>query len=226
MRREGRVCGKPTNRTRATGKCRRVGCLGCHAHPVNKSLVKAKGHVKRTAWDITRNHHLDNWRLCTNITYDAAADVNARSSGIWGGSESGDVEVKVFEYPTPEDYHHEEQEEVYEEEHESAAEESGIEDPELEDVNDAPPAAVAGSDDDDGVEEEENEEEIEAEFPDFQAQFRRGSEMFKSEIEAACKQADLPVSEDSWSGIELSDDDRSQTSSWDDWSIVDEEEQV
>jgi hypothetical protein len=61
---------------------------------------------------------------------------------------------------------------------------------------------------------------MEAEFPDFEA-FRHEFESFKSEIEAAGKQASLPVSEDSWSGIELSDDDRSEIS-WDDWSLVDE----
>jgi hypothetical protein len=199
------VSGKPTNHTRATGKCRKVGCPGCHSHPVNKSVVKAKGHVKRTALDITVNHHLDDWRVCAEITYDSEADLNA-NSGIWGSSDSAAAEGKlVLDYPMSE---YDEEKKIYE--HQSAAE-SGVEDPGIEDAGEE--QAV----DSDSSSVEEN---MEAEFPDFEA-FRHEFESFKSEIEAAGKQASLPVSEDSWSGIELSDDDRSEIS-WDDWSLVDE----
>jgi hypothetical protein len=221
-----------TTKTAATGKCRRVGCLGCHSHPVNKSVLKAKGHLKRTAWDVTINHHLDNWRVCTEVTYDSEADLNA-SSGIWGTESSAlDQSCTVVE----DDDHHEQQlvrnqpirfgsysdeevEDLYalDQQHESHEQSAGDQsagiqepvDPELKDL----------------VGEEEEEEEEEA-IPEFEA-FEHGSfESFKSIEEAArCEQeASDAVSEDSWSGIELSGDDdgRSQTS-WDDWSLVDEE---
>lgn len=199
---------------------------------MNKSVLKAKGHLKRTAWDVTINHHLDNWRVCTEVTYDSEADLNA-SSGIWGTESSAlDQSCTVVE----DDDHHEQQlvrnqpirfgsysdeevEDLYalDQQHESHEQSAGDQsagiqepvDPELKDL----------------VGEEEEEEEEEA-IPEFEA-FEHGSfESFKSIEEAArCEQeASDAVSEDSWSGIELSGDDdgRSQTS-WDDWSLVDEE---
>ena len=58
MRREGRVGGKATNKTRVTGKCKKVGCHGCHSHPLNKADVKCKGKEKRFAGDVTTNPRL------------------------------------------------------------------------------------------------------------------------------------------------------------------------
>lgn len=63
----------------------------------------------------------------------------------------------------------------------------------------------------------------EAEVPDFES-FKNEYEVFKHEIERGHSVAE---SIDSWSGIELSDADDSSDGNWeDDWSIVDEDEEI
>lgn len=80
MRREGRVGGKPTNKTRATGKCKKVGCHGCHSHPLNKADVKCKGREKRFAGDVSTNPRLagvcvmSKPRKALGPTWDGTAD--------------------------------------------------------------------------------------------------------------------------------------------------------
>ncbi|CAN6351580.1 unnamed protein product [Urochloa humidicola] len=54
---------KPTNASKATGKCRRPRCAGCHYHPVTKARDKAKGAHKLQARDVTLNHRLVSWRV-------------------------------------------------------------------------------------------------------------------------------------------------------------------
>ncbi|OEL35971.1 hypothetical protein BAE44_0003003 [Dichanthelium oligosanthes] len=54
---------KPTNASKATGKCRRPRCAGCHHHPVTKARDKAKGAHKLRASDVALNHRLVSWRV-------------------------------------------------------------------------------------------------------------------------------------------------------------------
>ncbi|CAN6360773.1 unnamed protein product [Urochloa humidicola] len=54
---------KPTNASKATGKCRRPRCAGCHYHPVTKARDKAKGAHKLHACDVALNHRLVSWRV-------------------------------------------------------------------------------------------------------------------------------------------------------------------
>nr|GLL18617.1 uncharacterized protein LOC109180200 [Ipomoea trifida] len=55
-----KVSAKPTNHSKFTGKCRRVRCSGCHAHPAAKAKDKAKGTLKRRTTVDTR---LITWRV-------------------------------------------------------------------------------------------------------------------------------------------------------------------
>lgn len=64
MRREGQLRGKPTSRTRQTGKCKRPRCRHCHTFPVTKSMGKAKGESKTKIRDVTINHLFYEWPAC------------------------------------------------------------------------------------------------------------------------------------------------------------------
>ncbi|CAN6347543.1 unnamed protein product [Urochloa humidicola] len=59
----GKAPAKPTNASKATGKCRRPRCAGCHYHPVTKARGKAKGAHKLHACDVALNHRLVSWRV-------------------------------------------------------------------------------------------------------------------------------------------------------------------
>ena len=59
----GKAPAKPTNASKATGKCRRPRCAGCHYHPVTKARDKAKGAHKLHACDVALNHRLVSWRV-------------------------------------------------------------------------------------------------------------------------------------------------------------------
>ncbi|CAL5094248.1 unnamed protein product [Urochloa decumbens] len=59
----GKTPAKPTNASKATGKCRRPRCAGCHYHPVTKARDKAKGAHKLHACDVALNHRLVSWRV-------------------------------------------------------------------------------------------------------------------------------------------------------------------
>ncbi|PSS30175.1 UPF0711 protein like [Actinidia chinensis var. chinensis] len=58
-----RVSSKPTNHSKYTGRCGRVGCVGCHLHPASKSKDKAKGTQKLRSCDVVSNHRLVTWRI-------------------------------------------------------------------------------------------------------------------------------------------------------------------
>lgn len=60
MRREGRVRGKPTSKSRVTGRCRqgKTRCRSCRDHPVEKSRPKSQGWHKRYAVDVRSNPSL------------------------------------------------------------------------------------------------------------------------------------------------------------------------
>jgi len=70
----GKAPANPTNASKATGKCRRPRCAGCHYHPVTKARDKAKGAHKLHACDVALNHRLVSWRVVDGG--------GARSSGI------------------------------------------------------------------------------------------------------------------------------------------------
>ncbi|XP_019185234.1 PREDICTED: uncharacterized protein LOC109180200 [Ipomoea nil] len=63
-----KVSAKPTNHSKFTGKCSRVRCSDCHAHPAGKAKDKAKGTLKRRTSVDTR---LITWRV-----------VDARPAGL------------------------------------------------------------------------------------------------------------------------------------------------
>lgn len=65
MRREGRVRGKPTNKSRLTGRCKagKTRCRGCRDHPVEKSRDKRMGRHKRFAGDVRINPDLAEFLL-------------------------------------------------------------------------------------------------------------------------------------------------------------------
>ncbi|PSR87525.1 HHIP-like protein [Actinidia chinensis var. chinensis] len=56
-----RVSSKPTNHSKYTGRCGRVGCVDCHLHPASKA--KAKGTQKLRSCDVVSNHRLVTWRV-------------------------------------------------------------------------------------------------------------------------------------------------------------------
>lgn len=65
MRREGRVRGKPTNKSRLTGRCQagKTRCRCCRDHPVEKSRDKRMGRYKRFAVDVRINPALAEFLL-------------------------------------------------------------------------------------------------------------------------------------------------------------------
>ncbi|CAK9234274.1 unnamed protein product [Sphagnum troendelagicum] len=82
MRREGRLSGKPSNKSRTiagrgvTGEvrccCSSSSSSSSHKKknhtliPVSKSQSKVKGRLKRSAYDVTFNHLLEDWRVCSS----------------------------------------------------------------------------------------------------------------------------------------------------------------
>lgn len=80
MRREGRLSGKPSNKSRkiggrgVTGDVRCCSSSSSSSHkkknhtliPVSKSQSKVKGRLKRSAYDVTFNHLLEDWRVCSS----------------------------------------------------------------------------------------------------------------------------------------------------------------
>nr|PNR51178.1 hypothetical protein PHYPA_010364 [Physcomitrium patens] len=65
MRREGRVRGKPTSRSRVTGRCRagKTRCRSCREAPVEKSLPNRRGKCKRFAVDVFVNPNLADFEV-------------------------------------------------------------------------------------------------------------------------------------------------------------------
>ncbi|KAJ8436114.1 hypothetical protein Cgig2_001141 [Carnegiea gigantea] len=59
-----KVPAKPTNHSKFTGKCKRVGCSDCHTNnPVGKSKNKCKGTQKSRSSDAALNYKLIAWRV-------------------------------------------------------------------------------------------------------------------------------------------------------------------
>ncbi|XP_057481499.1 uncharacterized protein LOC130768452 [Actinidia eriantha] len=58
-----RVSSKPTNHSKYTGRCGRVGCVDCRLHTASKSKAKAKGTQKLLSCDVVSNHRLVTWRV-------------------------------------------------------------------------------------------------------------------------------------------------------------------
>ena len=210
MRREGRVGGKPTNKTRATGKCKRVGCHGCHSHPLNKADVKCKGREKRFAGDVTTNPRL--------------AGVSAMSKPRKLLGPNWDDTVDEDDLPTWDD------EEVIIDADAlifTPREEAGtlislagmIESALLLQIHSPAEMDEGGSSSTDN---DDDDEDVDLDIEAFKCEF----ETFKSGIEAASCQTSnshrirIPPSDSSWSDIELSETGGDWEDEDDDWSMV------
>lgn len=228
MRREGRVSGKPTNHSRLTGKCKVVGCLKCHdSLPLNKSRGKGKGRIKRLVSDIPSTHLLSDWRVCKpsslssrrnvsrkiarhGLKWDADTDwasddedVEAKDGGNYRKEAEGwDLSISVLLDIALEHIQEASEDKIVRQEAHK----------ELLDSQEAREShgTLQGCDGD----------SIGAEAPDFET-FKNEFEVFKTEIESECSPSSVAECSDSWSGIELSDADKSSLGDWeDDWSLV------
>lgn len=214
--------GRPTNHTKATGRCKKVGCYGCHEVPLNKSKDKAKGRTKRLASEIPSTQLLNDWRL-NHASY--------VTPPFHGSKKKSRPSLKWDKYDT--DWAADE--DNYDQE--EGAQEPGwalsislLLDAALVRVQKSVAAQIDLQNANSGFEDYEIDEAggpsfedsdaENVEVPDFDA-FRNEFEVFKSKIDAVYKHTSVAESEDSWWGVDLSEADEG---SWeDDWSIVDAE---
>ena len=103
MRREGRVRGKPTNKSRVTGRCRsgKTRCRSCRDHPVEKSRPKRMGRYKRFAVDVSTNPALDDFVLEPSLRHldeeRLWADAELRNMNFEGEDETEAMAATVYE---------------------------------------------------------------------------------------------------------------------------------
>lgn len=229
MRREGRVAGKPTNHSRVTGKCKVVGCSGCHdSLPLNKSRGKGKGRIKRLVSDIPSTHQVSDWRVskpsslgvrCNGSRQIARPFLKWDATTDWASDDYDDVEGNDRDdcVEDPKGWALsislliDTALEHIQEDAKSGSKKADTAIFDGQEAHDALKALFTGDSDGDISD---------GEVPNFES-FKDEFEVFKTEIDAVCSTASVAESACSWSGIELSDADESCQSDWeDDWSLV------
>lgn len=209
MRREGRLGGRPSNHSRVSGKCRVVNCVQCHeSYPLNKSRGKGKGRIKRLVSDIPSTHLLSDWRVSQpsrNVLQkwdpETEEEEEEATDGCDGGKEPEGWALSISLLLETALVHIQKSVDARAR---KAEEERALT---------IATQITEGSDD-------------EGDVPDLEA-FKNEFEVFKCEIEAGGSPASVAESEDSWTGIEISDADESDLGEWeDDWSLVGDENAV
>ncbi len=250
MRREGRLSGKPSNKSRKIGGRGVTGEVRCcwsssssSSHkkknhtliPVSKSQSKVKGRRKRSAYDVTFNHLLEDWRVCSSSrsSFIAPHSRTARkpspaSQSLW----DSDTDQSSGEVCDPcendEDAGKLQQEQQEEEEKDEVFAMAIMIDTALQNMRNRkrkPEAAAFLLTK--NHEEARREEEVDAsgdnqaEIPDcYKAAFNNNElqfgSFFKDEMIVASSQQhkNRARSEDSWSEIELSEPDIMSQESW------------
>lgn len=251
MRREGRLSGKPSNKSRKIGRRGVTGEVRCccsssssSSHkkknhtliPVSKSQSKVKGRRKRSAYDVTFNHLLEDWRVCSSsrLPFIAPHSRTARkpspaSQSLW----DSDTDQSSGEVCDPcendEDAAKLQQEQREEEEEKDEVSAMAIMiDTALQNMRNRkrkPEAAACLLTE--NHEEARREEEVDvsgdnqAEIPDCYKAACNNNELqfgsfFKDEMIVASSQQhkNRARSEDSWSEIELSEPDITSEESW------------